>query len=177
MLDARFPCVGEKVFPVDRALADVGKMALETYGRASSAAKTAGGAGIVDVVLDVNKGETAGVFGKVGQRIFSCDVNPAEIHFHGDILGVQLGEQVVIGHLASDGRVGFEFEGVVVVGKLDAGFFGGFAGAVEERGGLLPAVGSGALRDVNPRADNVAVADDVRSLESFRPLFFHDIIG
>jgi len=66
---------------------------------------------------------------------------------------------------------------MIVVGELDAGFLAGFAGFVEEIHGALPAAGLDALFFVNPGADDVAVADDFRGLQSFRPLFFDDVVA
>src|SRR3989442_13695148 len=66
---------------------------------------------------------------------------------------------------------------MIVVAKLDAGFFAGFAGFVEEFGGAFPSAGFGTLFLVNPGTNDVAVADDFRSFESFRPLFFDDVVA
>jgi hypothetical protein len=66
---------------------------------------------------------------------------------------------------------------VIVITELNAGFVAGFTGAVEEVRGALPAAGLGALLFVNPRADNVAVTDDLGVFEGFGPLFFNDIIA
>src|SRR5260370_40535515 len=65
---------------------------------------------------------------------------------------------------------------MIVVAELDAGLFAGFAGAIEEVSGAPPATGLGALFFVDPRANDVAVADDFRGFESLRPLFLDNVV-
>src|SRR5260370_26872728 len=66
---------------------------------------------------------------------------------------------------------------MIVVAELDAGLFAGLAGAIEEVGGAPPATGLGALLFVDPGANDVAVADDFRGLQSFRPFFLDNVVG
>src|SRR6267143_6197632 len=64
-----------------------------------------------------------------------------------------------------------------MVAELDAGFFAGFAGAIEKVRGAFPATGFYALFFVDPRANDVAMAYDFRGFESLRPLFFDDVVA
>src|SRR6266576_3177928 len=64
-----------------------------------------------------------------------------------------------------------------MVAELDAGFFAGFAGAIEEVRGALPAAGFYALFFVDPRANDVAMADYFRGFKSCGPLFFDDVVA
>src|SRR5258708_30450861 len=66
---------------------------------------------------------------------------------------------------------------MIVIAELDAGFFAGFAGAIEKIGGALPSAGLDALLFVDPGANDVAVADDFRGLQSLRPLFLDDVVA
>ena len=66
---------------------------------------------------------------------------------------------------------------MIVVGELDAGLLAGFAGFVEEIHGALPSAGLDALLFINPGTDHVTMAHDFRGLQSFRPLFFDDVIA
>src|SRR5882672_2120205 len=66
---------------------------------------------------------------------------------------------------------------MIVVPELDARFLAGLTGAVEQIHGALPSAGLHALLFVNPRTDDVAVADDFRGFQSFRPLFFDDVVA
>src|SRR5260370_27384988 len=66
---------------------------------------------------------------------------------------------------------------MIVVAELDAGLFAGFAGAIEEVSGAPPAAGLGALFFVNPRANDVVMADDFRGFESLRPLILDDVVA
>src|SRR5437879_2846609 len=65
---------------------------------------------------------------------------------------------------------------MIVIAELDAGLLAGFAGFIKEFGSALPAVRFFALLFINPRTNNVAVADDFRGLESLGPLFLDDVI-
>src|SRR5260370_23054702 len=65
---------------------------------------------------------------------------------------------------------------MIVVDELDAGLFAGFAGAIEEVSGARPATGLDALLFVNPRANDVVMADDFRGFESLRPLFLDGVV-
>src|SRR5260370_37451795 len=66
---------------------------------------------------------------------------------------------------------------MIVVAELDAGLFAGLAGAIEEVRGAPPSAGLDALFLVDPRANDVAVADDLRGFESLRPLFLDDVVA
>ena len=64
-----------------------------------------------------------------------------------------------------------------MVAELDACLLAGFAGTIEQIRGALPALRFLALLLVNPRANDVAVADDFRGVQSFGPLFLDDVIA
>ena len=66
---------------------------------------------------------------------------------------------------------------MVVITELDARLLAGFAGAVEKIGGALPAIGRGALLFVEPRADNILMADDVGGIESLGQLLVDDFVA
>ena len=125
----------------------------------------------------MNEREAAGILIEIRERIFSCDANPAEIHFHGDELGIGFGEKKVVRKLSAESLRRLKLEGMIVIAELDAGFFAFFAGFVEEIRGAFPAAGIAALLFVNPGTNDVAVADDFGSLKSFRPLFFNDVVA
>src|SRR6267378_3615326 len=177
MFDTGFFGVREDALPINRALADIGEAPANFHRRAGGALVGIRGVGVLDPVFYVDERETAGIFFKISERIFAGDANPAEIQLHGDELGIRLGEEEIVREFAAE-RIGRnEFERVIVIAELDAGFFAGFAGFVEEVGGALPAAGFGALLFVNPGANDIVVADDLGGFESFRPLFFDDVIA
>src|SRR5713226_4819320 len=66
---------------------------------------------------------------------------------------------------------------MIVVAELDAGLFASLAGAIEEVSGAPPATGLDALLFVDPGANDVAVADDLRGLQSFRPFFLANVVA
>src|SRR5712692_7588344 len=166
MLDAGIGGMGEKIFPVDGALADVGHATAEFNGLPHRTLVSTRRKGILHPVLHVNERETAGILFEISQRILAGDADPAKVHFHGDEFGIRLGEEEIVREFAAERFGGIEFERMVVVTELDAGLFAGFAGAIEKSSGALPAIGFGALFFVNPRANDVAVADDLCGFES-----------
>lgn len=174
VLDAGFGAIGEDAFPVYGAAANVGEAPGEGYGWAGGSAEAAGGAGVLHKVFHVNQREAAGVFLEIGERIFAGDADPAEVEFHLDQLGIEGIEEKIVGEFAAKRFGRLEFEGVVVVGELDAGFLAGFAGFIEKISGTLPSAGLGALFFVNPGADQEFVAEGVRGIERLRPFFFDD---
>src|SRR5437764_9852927 len=177
VLDAGLAIVREEIFPVNGALADVGHVAAILHGLAHSALVATVGPGVFHPVLDVNEREAAGILIEIRERIFSGYANPAEIHFHGDELGIGFGEKKVVRKLSAESLRRLKLEGMIVIAELDAGFFAFFAGSVEEIRGAFPAAGIAALLFVNPGTNDVAVADDFGSLKSFRPLFFNDVVA
>src|SRR5438270_851627 len=171
MLDAGFAVMSEKIFPVDGAFADVREMSQE-FDRAGCPAVAAGTVGIVHVILHMDKREAAGIFIEICDWIFSRNGDPAEIHFHGDELGIRLCEKKIVREFSAESFGRLEFERVVVIAKLNASFLAFLAGFVKKLGGAFPSAGLSALLLVNPRTNDVAVADDFGGLESFRPLVF-----
>src|SRR5947208_924855 len=93
-------------------------------------------------------------------------MDPAEIQFHGDELGIRFGEKEIVRELAAEGFGGIEFEGVIVVAELDASLLAGFAGFIKKIRGALPTVRILALLFVNPGTNDVAVSDDLGGFES-----------
>src|SRR6266850_8499836 len=168
MFDAGFAGLRENALPIHGALTDVSHAAAEFNGLAHRSLVGTRRGCVLDPVLDVNEGEAAGVFLEVGEGIPAGDADPAEIQFHGHELGIQLGEEKIVGELAAKGCGGIEFERMIVVGELDAGLLAGFAGFVEEIHGALPSAGLDALLFINPGTDHVTMAHDFRSLQSFR---------
>ncbi len=79
----------------------------------------------------MNERETAGILFEIGQRILAGNTDPAEIHFHGDEFGIRFGEEKIVRKLAAERQGGVEFERVIVIAELDAGFFAGFAGFIK----------------------------------------------
>src|SRR5712664_1222346 len=177
MFDAGLAGLREDTLPINGALPDVGLAAAEFNGLAHRSLVSTRRRCVLDPVLDVNEGKAAGIFLEVGEGILAGDADPAEIEFHGHELGIQLGKEKIVGELAAKRCGGVEFERMIVVGELDACFLAGFAGAIEEIDGALPSAGLHALLFVNPGADDVTVADDFRGLQSFRPLFFDDVVA
>src|SRR5438874_12466116 len=119
----------------------------------------------------MHKREAPGVFIEIRDGIFPGDTDPAEIHLHGDEFGIRFGEKKIVRKFAAE-RIGWlKFEGVIVVAELDAGFLAFFAGFVEEIRCTLPSVGPGALFFVDPGTNDIAVANNFRSFESFGPFF------
>src|SRR4029077_1094566 len=159
------------------ALADISHAAAEFDRLAHRALVVAGGRSVLDPVFYVHEGKTAGIFVEIGDGILAGDTDPAEVHFHGDEFCMSFGEEKIVSVFAAEGIVRIEFERVIVVAELDASFGAGFAGFVEEFGGTLPAVGRHALFFVNPRANDVAMADDFGGFDSFWPLFFDDVVA
>src|SRR5438045_4561020 len=176
VLDAGFAIVREKIFPVNGALADVGHVAAILDGLAHGAFVAAVRTGVFHPVLDVNEREAAGILIEIRERVFSGDANPAEIHFHGDELGIGFGEKKVVRKLSAESLRRLKLEGMIVIAELDAGFFAFFAGFVEEIRGAFPAAGIAALLFVNPGTNDVAVADDFRGFESFVPMFLDEVV-
>src|SRR6266481_1428807 len=176
MLDAGLFGVREKIFPVDGALTNVGHAAAKFNGLPHRTLVSGLRRDVLHPIFYVNKRETAGMLIEISQRILASDANPAEIQFHGDEFGIRFGEQEIVREFAAERLSGIEIERVIVVGELDAGFFAGFAGFVEEFGGALPAARFGTLFLVDPRADDIAVTHDLGGFESLRPLFFDDVV-
>src|ERR1700737_2327814 len=178
VLDAGFGAVCEDALPVDGAGADVGEASGEGDGWAGGAAKAAGGIRVADEILYVNQREAAGIFVEIDDRVFTGDADPAEVELHFDELGIEGVEEKIIGKFGAEGWRGFEFERVIVVGELDAGFLAGFAGGIEKIGGAFPSTGFGALFFVNPGANKKFVADGVSGVEGLRPFLFDgDVIA
>ena len=70
-------------------------------------------------------------------------------------------ERILVRKLAAK-RIGrLKFESVIVIGKLNAGFFAGLARLLEKIGGAFVAVGLLALFGFNPRANDELVPDGV----------------
>src|SRR5258708_1423095 len=90
---------------------------------------------------------------------------------------MRFGEKKIVGKFAAERIGGIEFKRVIVIAELDAGLGAGFACFIKEFGGALPAVWSGALLFVNPRTNDVAVADDFGGLESLRPVFLDNVVA
>src|SRR6267378_3239058 len=176
MFDAGSFGMREDAFPINAALPDISEAPANFHRGAGGALVGVRGVGVLDPVFYVDEGETAGVLIEIGQGVLPSDADPAEIELHGDEFGVCLSEKEVVREFAAEGFGRLKFEGVIVVAELDAGFLAGFAGFVEEFGSALPPTGFGALFLVNPGADDVAVANDLRGFESLRPLFFEDVV-
>src|SRR5437762_2969108 len=177
VLDAGFLGVREEISPVDGALTDIGHASAEFNGLAHRSLVFARRRGILHPVFYVNERETAGIFVEIGERILASDTDPAEVHFHGDELGIRFGEKEIVRELAAEGFGGIEFEGVIVVAELDVSLLAGFAGFIKKISRTLPATGLGALLFVNPGTNDVAVADDLGGFESFRPMFLYEVVA
>src|SRR4029077_17786711 len=177
MLDARFLRLSEDALTINGPWPDIGEAPANFHRRAGGALVAIRGVGVLDPVFYVDKGKTARIFLEIGERILAGDVDPAEIHFHGDEFGIRFGEEEIVREFAAEGISRNEFERVIVIAELDAGLFAGIAGAIEEIRGALPAAGFDALLFVNPGTNDVAVADDLGGLESFRPLLFDDVVA
>src|SRR5712664_314115 len=150
MFDSGVSGVGEKIFPVDGALADVGHATAKFDGLAHRTLISTWRRSVLHPVFYVNERETAGILCEISQRILAGDADPAEIQFHGDEFGIRFGEEEIVRELAAERFRGVEFERVIVIAELDAGFFAGFAGAIEKIGGALPSAGLDALLFVDP---------------------------
>src|SRR2546430_7727664 len=161
VLDAGLFGVREEIFPVDGAPTDIGHASAEFNGLAHRSLISGRRRGILHPVFYVNEGETAGIFFEIGESILAGDADPAEIHFHGDELGIRFGEKEIVRELAAEGFGGIEFEGVIVVAELDASLLAGFAGFIKKIRGALPTVRILALLFVNPGTNDVAVSDDL----------------
>src|SRR5882762_5288359 len=166
VFDAGLAGLRENTLPIHGALAYIGHAAAEFNGLAHRSLVSARRRCVLDPVLDVDEREATRIFFEVGEGILSGDADPAEIEFHGYELGIELGEEEIIGEFTAERLGGVEFERMIVVAELDPGFLAGFAGAVEEIHGALPSTGLDALLFVNPGADDVAVADNFRGLQS-----------
>src|SRR6266851_7830872 len=177
MLDAGLFGVREKIFPVNGALANVSHVAAEFNGLAHRSLVLTRRRGVLHPVFYVDEREAAGIFFEIGEGILAGDADPAEIHFHGDEFGIRFGEEEIIREFAAEREGGIEFERMIVVAELDAGFLAGFAGAIEKIRRALPAAGLGALLLVYPRTNDVGVADNLGGFEGFRPLFFEDVVA
>src|SRR4029077_2554855 len=76
MFDAGFAGLRENELPINGALADVGHAAAEFNGLAHRSLVSTRRRCILDPVLDVNKGETAGIFFEISEGILSGDADP-----------------------------------------------------------------------------------------------------
>src|SRR5713226_1781179 len=158
MFDAGFFGMREDALPINGALPDISEAPANFHRRAGGALVGVRCVRVLDPVFYVDERKTARIFVEINQRILASDIDPTEIEFHSDELGVCLSEKEIVREFAAERFGGIEFKRVIVVTELDASFFAGFAGFVEEFGGALPAAGFGALFFVNPGADDVAVA-------------------
>src|SRR2546430_10242599 len=175
VLDAGLFGVREKIFPVDGALANIGHASAEFNGLAHRSLISGRRRGILHPVLDVNERETAGIFFEIGERILAGDTDPAEIHFHGDELGICFGEKEIVRELAAEEFRGIEFEGVIVIAELDARLFAGFSCFIKKIGGALPTPGLGALLFVNPRTNDIPVPYDPGGLDAVFPMSLYTV--
>src|SRR5438874_7351097 len=141
VLDAGFLGVREEISPVDGALTDISHASAEFNGLAHRSLVFARRRGILHPVFYVNERETAGIFVEIGESILADDADPAEIHFHGDELGIRFGEKEIVRELAAEGLGGIEFEGVIVIAELDASLLASLAGLVKEIRRTLPTTG------------------------------------
>src|SRR5437773_7973703 len=174
MFDTGLTRVREKILPVDGALTDIGHAPAVFDGLAHGALVAAVGTRVFHPVFYVNEGEAAGIFFEISEGILSGDADPAEIHFHADEFGIGLGEKKIVRELAAESFGWLEFEGVIVIAELDAGFCAGFSGFIEKIDSALPTAGLGTLLFVDPGTNDVTVADHFRGLESFGPSIFND---
>ncbi len=176
MLDAGLFGVREKIFPVNGALANVSHVAAEFNGLAHRALVSTRSGGVLHPVFYVNEREAAGIFVEISERILAGDADPAKVQFHSNEFGIRFGEEEIIREFAVEREGGIEFERMIVIAELDAGFLAGFAGTIEKIRRALPAAGLGALLLVYPRANDVAVADNLGGFEGLWPLFFEDVV-
>src|SRR6516162_9801116 len=66
--------------------------------------------------------ETARVAFEIGQRVFACHADPAEIHFHLDEFRVGRFEEVVVCQFAVEAGIRRELPPVIVISKLNPRF-------------------------------------------------------
>src|SRR5258705_6996907 len=157
MLDAGSLVVRENMFPVDDAAADVSHVWHFLNGARGGAF---GALGKHFHVLDVDEREAAGIFIEIFDGIFAGHRNPAEVEFHLDVIGIGSEQNIVRKFSAK--RIGrLKFESVIVIGKLNAGFFADFAGLLEKISGALVAIGFLALFGLNPRANDELVPNSM----------------
>ena len=126
-------------------------------------------------VLDMDHREAAGVALEILERVLAGNADPAQVHFHHDQVGVGRGEQVIVRQLAAEAGVRAELPPMVVVAKLDAGLFAGFARFVESFDDVLPTVGGFAFLLIDVRADDIRVSDGLRGVNGFRPFILNDV--
>src|SRR2546430_11313515 len=97
MLDASFAGVGENIFPGNFAAANFGEEAhVAVRVRSWSVFR----AGKLTDVLDVNRGEAAGIGVEISDGILASDRDPAEVEFHFDEILVAIFQEVVVGKSA-----------------------------------------------------------------------------
>ncbi len=157
MLDAGFLVVRENMFPVDDAAANIGHVGHFLIGASGGAF---GAFGKHFHVLDVDQREAAGIFIEIFDRILAGYGNPAQVELHLDVIGIG-GQENIVGKFAAKRFGRLKFKSVIVIGKLNAGFFAGFAGLLKKIGGALVAVGILALFGFNPRANDKLVPDNM----------------
>src|SRR6266568_4360745 len=145
---ARFFRLREDAPPINRAAADFGHLMI--FGH----------------ILDVYEREAAGIAVKISKRVLAAFGDPAKIHFHLHELRIGLREKDVVRQLAAEQVFFDEFEGMVVIGKLDARFLADLARAIEGFGSAFPAVRLFANLFVDPRANDVFLADRVRAIQN-----------
>src|SRR5258708_5854458 len=110
MFDSGVTGVGEKICPVDRALADVSHAAAKFDGLTHRTLISTWRRSVLHPVLYVNKRETAGILGEISQRVLAGDADPAEVHFHFDEFGIRFVEKEIVRELAAERLGGIEFE-------------------------------------------------------------------
>src|SRR6266852_1239874 len=96
MFDAGFFGMREHALPINAALPDISEAPANFHRRAGGALVGVRGVRVLDPVFYVDERKTARIFVEINQRILASDIDPTEIEFHSDELGVCLSEKEIV---------------------------------------------------------------------------------
>ena len=110
------------------------------------------------------------IFVEVRHRILPRDGNPAQIHLELHELRIGLRQEIVERQCVAQPFRLLEFESVIVIRELNTSLLASLARFVKQLDRLLVSLGVAVLH-FKPRANQILVADHIRSLQRLGHLF------